>query len=290
MMYDLAVYLPGGAVLLVVCKFIVESLLGHPIVPTLIPKDGDSINLVIRAILWVSASYLAGHLGAFASTYLIEKFVHNSLGYPSDIWLETEKQNGPIGKYQDLREIFTDKIHNTRLNLVSIAILILQIPAFLPIIFFYFVKPFGFYAPKIPSNLLPAVQKQFCKLHIDVKIEQGSRWEKLVEHFVANHCPLAYTRMYNYLVIYGALRLISFILLLVCWYLTIDDLLVKFNHGQNFTINYVRTLFYFSMSGIYIVSVMAFAKFNRRYFEETILAFILAPNSLKELVGGPRIS
>lgn len=287
-MYDLAVYLPGGAVLLVVTRYVIESLTGLSLGAGLLPATSDSISLVVRGIVWISASYLAGHIGAFASTYLIEKFVHNSLGFPSDIWLENEQTTGSGDRSAILRKIFTNRIKNSDSSLVSYIILLSQIPAWMPLIIFRIVKPFGFYSPKIPLKLLDAVEKRFALLELEVKVEKGSRWEKIVEHFVANHCPLVYTRMYNYLVIYGALRLISLIILIICWYMMLHDFQNKMHYGFKF--GYIETLSFFTATFVYIISVMAFAKFNRRYFEETILAFLLAPNGLMEPRVGPRVS
>jgi hypothetical protein len=285
-MYDLAVYLPGGAVFLVILRALFEAATGQSLHLESMPNGDDTISLIIRATVWLSASYLAGHLGAFLSTYVVEKFVHNSLGYPSDIWIKYEIRNAENWSGNILRQVFTENIARTKLNFVSIAIILAQIPAFIPILFFYIVKPFGFYSPKLPFQVLPAVRSQFEKLDFDINVKQGSRWEKVVEHFVANHCSLAYSRMYNYLVIYGALRILSLLLLILCWSFLVRDIYFKYNGG---IVSWSNTFVYTALSCSYILAMMAFAKFNRRYFEETILAFVLAPSSLFSPRSEPRI-
>jgi hypothetical protein len=270
----------------VVARALYEAATGQPLHLEAMPQGDDAIAIIIRATIWLSASYLAGHLGAFVSTYLIEKFVHNSLGYPSDIWIKFEIRNFEGWSGNILRKIFTENIKNTKINFVSILVIFAQAPALVPILFFYLAKPFGFYSPKLPLQILPAVRKQFEKLDLDIVVKQGSRWEKVVEHFVANHCSLAYTRMYNYLVIYGALRILSLILLMLCWAFLCRDIYIKCNGG---VFSLQVTLEYMSFASGYILAVMAFAKFNRRYFEETILAFVLAPTSLFSTRSEPRV-
>jgi hypothetical protein len=79
--------------------------------------------------------------------------------------------------------------------------------------------------------------------------------------------------MYNYLVIYGALRSLALLILVYLWYILLSDLWLKAHSTFKFDL---KTTIVFNLgSVIYVLAVMAFAKFNRRYFEETILAFLL---------------
>ena len=276
-MYDLAVYLPGGAIALLIAKFAFESIFGSTLHLPFNPEDGDTIGVAVKAVIWLSASYLAGHLAAFISTYVIEKLVHNNLGFPSEIWLELENSDEDLSSHsQFLRGIFTRNLRNFQKNLVNYVIVISQIPAFIPILLFLIRKPFGFYSPKLPVGVLNDVKFRYKEIGIDIPIKNGSRWEKIVEHFVANNCDSAYARMYNYLVIYGALRLLSLLILMVMWSILIIDC-IDFFRFKNVVMDYQELSILFTLSWTYILAVMAFAKFNRRYFEETIMALLLAP-------------
>lgn len=280
-MYDLAVYLPGGAVLLIILKSVLRAFASSEydaISAALMPNANDTIGLVIRSVIWLSASYLTGHLAAFASTYAVEKPVHHYLGYPSAVWLDFEEK-AELGKIAEiLKKIFQKRVQQAFSGFyrdpVQILVLILQIPA-IPIFFMIYKKgAFGFYSPKLPLGLMNDVRRHYDKIGVEIKIGSGTRWEKVVEHHVANNCALAYTRMYNYLVIYGALRLLAFIMLLIMWAAIVETGYNYFNGYQEF--DFLRTSFIIMAVVAYAFSVMAFAKFNRRYFEETIMALVLA--------------
>ncbi|AUX68713.1 hypothetical protein CHX26_03580 [Porphyrobacter sp. HT-58-2] len=280
--YDLAVYLPGGAILLVLAQYSLETILGSPALAQVNHFGSDLVNTVILAILWISASYLAGHLGAYLSSIFIEKFVHTALSYPSNVWIKKEEYTAAgISCDQFTKSFLTQKISEAwnkhRSRLTSIALFVFLFPIWLPLSFFIWLKPVSFYDPKLPEGLLPDVRSEFSKISRTVKVEEGTRWEKMVEHHVANNCPLAYQRMYNYLVIYGALRLLSFIMIIAGWVIIVKSV-VAFFSVDGWVLSYRRSALYFAASiGAYF-AMLAFAKFNRRFFEECILALLLADN------------
>ena len=225
-MYDLAVYLPGGAVILVLAKAALEAITGQNFdvfTGSLQLRDGDTIGMIIHAILWLSASYLAGHLASFISTYVVEKPVHNYFGYPSAIWLDFEQQARPGSIAEDIRKIVRTTYKRSwtegRKDIVQIGVLLIQLPALIFFAGIFKRGAFGFYSPKLPLGILGDVQAKYAAIGVSVEIKNGTRWEKIIEHHVANNCPIAYGRMYNYLVIYGALRLLSLILITLCWYI-----------------------------------------------------------------------
>ena len=119
------------------------------------------------------------------------------------------------------------------------------------------------------------VKVAFKKVSITIPVAEGTRWEKLLEHYVANNCPLAYQRMYNYLVIYGALRLLAFILALAAWVIVIKSALVLFEPAA-WEFSMRRFILYGGASAAGYMAILAFAKFNRRFFEECVLALLLA--------------
>lgn len=280
-MYDLAVYLPGGAVILVLTKAAMAAIFGldFPMAGVVQNGSADSIGIIIRAVIWLSASYLAGHLASFISTYIIEKPVHHYFGYPSSVWLQFEenaRKGVLIEAVKDImRNNFKKSLAITKKDIVQIIVLLFQIPAFIWFSIVFWRGAFGFYAQKLPLGIISKVRSKFRGIGINIPIESGSRWEKIIEHHVANNCPLAYNRMYNYLVIYGALRLLSLIMISICWFIIIFSIKNKFTSGD-ITIEWGLVIIWLFASVAYTMSVMAFAKFNRRYFEETIMALLLA--------------
>lgn len=280
--YDLAVYLPGGAVLLLIVQAILNALIGFSSPPPFIGTGSDSVDVLLQGVFWLSACYLTGHLGAFISTYSVERLVHDVLGFPSDNWMERETYvaNGVQGK-KAIKKIINDNMSSYRPSFSSVIVLCFQSALLIPILIFIIFRPVGFYSPKIPDGLSTDMAIKYRKLKCSVPFEKNTRWEKIIEHYVANNCPSAYVRMYNYLVIYGALRLLSLILLISCWGILIFDLKKKIDGNFNFDFNI--TTVYFATKFACFLSMMAFAKFNRRYFEESVLAFLLAPHIVSDV-------
>jgi hypothetical protein len=278
--YDLAVYLPGGAILLVLAQYTLETILGTPAFAPVNHFGSDLVNTVILGVLWLSASYLAGHLGAYLSSICVEKFVHTALSYASNIWIKKEEYTAAgVSGEQFTKNFLTEKtkeaIQKNKNRPTSIALFIFLLPIWLPLYFHHRLKPVSFYDPKLPDGLLGDVRSEFSSISRTVKVEEGTRWEKMVEHHVANNCPLAYQRMYNYLVIYGALRLLCFIMILAAWIIIVKSALALFD-PQGWIFSARRASLFFALSAGAYFAMLAFAKFNRRFFEECILALLLA--------------
>jgi hypothetical protein len=280
--YDLAVYLPGGAVLLLIIQTILTPFFSPTTLPTFIETGDKSVDTLLKGVFWLSLCYLTGHLGSFISTYSVERMVHDVLGFPSDNWIEREKYvtNGVQDK-KATTKIIKQNISRYRPNFSSLIVILFQSALFLPLVIFFIFKPIGFYSTKLPDGISLDLSIKYNKLKCSVPLEKNTRWNKIIEHYVANNCPEAYVRMYNYLVIYGALRLLSLILLITCWGILIHDASYKIN--GNWNIDLKTNLMYFSATFSCFLSMMAFAKFNRRYFEESILAFLLAPHNVSDI-------
>lgn len=291
--YDIAVYLPGGAVILVILATTLEAWFpSYEAFPALIFGDGN-VGDVIRAVFFLAISYLTGHVASFVSTYLIEKFIHNNIGFPSEIWIKSEDSYASSGFSQGMmKPIFREKISNRNATWVAKAIIFAQVPAFHFILICKHLLPFGFYTPKIPLGIKKKVITKFDKLNTGIAVSAETRWEKIVEHHVANRCPSAYARMYNYLMIYGALRLIALTMLMLMWLAIIQSLWMiatKFLYDADIVFDIGLAIQMFFLSCVYTVCLMAFAKFNRRYFEESILGFLLSDAEIHEVHSGPAI-
>lgn len=182
-MYDLAVYLPSGAIGLLLAEQILDGLFGFSLPLSVGTPSDTTVGQVITAVIWLSASYLAGHIIAFASSYVVEKYVHNKLGYPSDIWLATEGLllHG-FPRKNIFKKLFRRNIRHSPQYWVPRLLELLQAPAIIPLTLIQFARPFGFYSHKLPYDLLPNIKSKFVRLDTGIATEPGSRWEKLVEH------------------------------------------------------------------------------------------------------------
>ncbi|MCL6250117.1 hypothetical protein M3P36_03520 [Altererythrobacter sp. KTW20L] len=277
--YDLAVYLPGGALLTLIGRYVLDEVFGFHVGGLDALVGDDAVGLAIKAITWLSVSYLLGHLGAFISTYTVERVVHRFLGYPSDNWLEREKLvNGGQANEKEIQKTLLSKTLSVGRKDFGISaslslIFLLPLPPF--VVAFLIFKPVGFYSAKLPEAIYSDLRQRFKLLGVSVEVQRGTRWDKIVEHYVSNNCAGGYVRMYNYLVIYGALRLLAFVMTLLLWVIIISDFKQIFEIGYDFHLG--KTIAFFGLSGATFMSMMAFAKFNRRYFEESIMAFLLTP-------------
>lgn len=198
------------------------------------------------------------------------------MGYPSEIWWDIDQKFNETGEISEatLKEIYLKRIRKYKCDsLASFIVLFSQFPALPLYLFMVKFRVYGFYTPKLPYELSKPLEKKMEERNIPVSLNSNNRWAKLVEHYVANNFSSSYTRMYNYLIIYGALRILAFINLAILWHITLVNIYHQYNYGLSFQFSY---FFQYCLSAtIYVASVMAFAKFNRRYFEECILAFLL---------------
>lgn len=276
--YDIVVYLTTGFLALVATSFIILPHLGLDSAIVEVSKQPSFIYSIIAFISFLLASYVYGHLIAFISSYVIERLVHSFLGYPSDVYF-TLATNGKV----DDRTVFISSVKSYRFSLVSFGLILLSLPAIPVYVGIYLIGAFGFYYPKIPFALLPKLKERIKSLNLGVECAIGTRWIKVVEHYVANHCPVAYVRLYNYLVIFGLFRsvsLMSLCLLWAFWILIIFHNITFEFAGKSWTLalnlGWAGAIFAFAvLSAVHVLNVMAFCKFNRRYFEEAVLAFLL---------------
>lgn len=278
--YDLVVYLTTGFITLVAAIFIILPSLGADAAIVTASKQSSFIYSAISFIFFLLASYVLGHFIAFISSYVIERFIHSFLGYPADVYLKLVERGVP-----DDRSVFTDSISSKKWNIVSILILIINLPAVPGYWLISKIGAFGFYYPKIPFEICQSLKDRVEKLDLGIKCEIGVRWIKVVEHYVSNHCPTSYARLYNYLVIFGLMRSVSLISLSCLWgyiLLALFKISPDFQFaGQEWKLQFqpgiiVGILVFCVLTGAHIMNVMAFCKFNRRFFEEAILAFVLA--------------
>lgn len=297
--YDLAVYLPGGAIILV----LVASALGIDASNSFINFElskNATVNAVIEGLFWFSASYLTGHLAAFLSTYVVEKPVHNWLGFPSQNYELREREfqkvlgrksrkNFGESDLKKFRENVTEeqkrKLKEYSWSASSIIGLCANAPLALHILAFQFFAPLGFFNNKIPLGYSKLVSNRISEYGLGEEPMRDSRWHKLLEHIVANNFPSAFNRMYNYLIIYGALRLLALILLGATWWAvirfpySIDWATAEFWRENAISDAVAASIMAWAplvlVSTTYCFCVMAFTKFNRRYFEESVYAILV---------------
>jgi len=275
--YDLTVYFGMGILALPLCYTIFVAPFGFYFPKFPVPFKSEFTNSAVSVIAVLFAGYALGHIIAFLASYFVEKFLHRNYGFPSDLYIEQcNNQLLKISRPMNGFPIFSSPI--------SVIINGFHLPL-LPIylVVHNFTK-LGYYSPKLPLEFRDVVIEKFVQLRLNIAVEENTRWSKIVEHYVANNCPNGYARMYNYLVISGVMRSVAFLSILYCWfYLAHGIISTQFDQaGYLASIHFknIESPFYFFVGYILVssfasLSMMTFAKFNRRFFEEGVQSFLL---------------
>ncbi len=279
--------------------------------PTIaMPVSKSEIWLVLNGVILVSIAYFMGHIISYISSMTIERYVHRSFGYPSTVFLRTCGHTDilPADETKELKkvhenDVFSNKFLSNGSKISGIILLLVMLPLWPGMELIKRYGKFSFYRSNIDAGLLPLIKIKFQSLGTGIAISHNTKWPKIIEHFVANNCPLGYARLYNYLVIYGALRSMALIMLIFTWMFILDKARTLYYRvalsvdgvpqisiaGKNFKTaiennesltrapfdSILLALLHFVI--IIIISsfvLMAFCKFNRRFFEESIFAFL----------------
>lgn len=277
--YDLAVYFGIGILSLPFAKTYVAQPLGLQFPGSALEFRSPFVDSAIEALVALFAGYAIGHVIAFLSSYFVEGFIHKWLRYPSDVWLSICKSP----RQRQGRVIYTN-IASVKLTRASVVSAIFHIPLYPWYAVVHATGFFGFYTPKALPELLVHIKRRMSELGFDVAINHGSYWAKILEHYVANNCPQGYARLYNYLVIFGVLRSLSLLAILYTW-VALLKLVIQGSHDASgkivalswsSEIGWTPLASYFVLSLFSTFTVMGFAKFNRRFFEEAVYAFVLS--------------
>lgn len=153
----------------------------------------------------------------------------------------------------------------------------------LPILFtVFFLKWFDYFRTRVPPRVLAQVRKETLRRGYG-RVALHTRWFKAVEHDVINNHSRATARMYNYLVISGLFRSLSFLFVMCAWaevyyaaHVLIDQhhLIRPLLADVVSPITPLATIAAFNV--IFAFALSAYVKFSRRYVEEALFAFVLA--------------
>ncbi|RYG96611.1 MAG: hypothetical protein EON58_11695 [Alphaproteobacteria bacterium] len=228
--------------------------------------------------------YVLGHIIAYCSSLTIEKAIDLYFGkISSAIILSTwsESVDRPELRQAWRADRRAHAFRRGKLIQNSIRTLIVA-PAVPLVLLVNFIGGFDYYRSRVPRRLVFQAREKLIAMGYG---PAGLRdpWFKVLEHVIINNCPTATARMYNYLIIGGIFRSISF-LFLVCIWFEIYFFIHYIFHGHYF----VKALmsdglspYYHAATFVILYSVFGFClasymKFSRRYAEEAIFAFVLA--------------
>lgn len=213
-------------------------------------------------LLFIIVSYIVGHFVSFLSSITVEKYAIWVYGYPSKYLLNI-KHDG-----------FFNKSHPTTKMAKRVIIAIFLLPITVLYLFLDWLLNFSILKGRpldqsvislIEQHARKAVDKmdiENTQLAFDTKNED---FFTILYHYVLERNRNHYSKIQNYVALYGFLRCITLIFVLLFWVLifAIDRIPVS-------TILYIIILA--SISFISYVFFLAFKKFYRRYSQETLLA------------------
>lgn len=220
-----------------------------------------------KLLIFIIISYTIGHLLNFISSITIEKYALWTYGYPSKYLLG-----------------FSSPKYHENFSFSKFFLLIIILPVSISdLIIGELFKFKKFYTKKLDELLIQIIKNKSLvlidKLHKKQLIDKDGNVMKLRDydffriyaHYTYENSKNHQFKMTNYVVLYGFLRTISFIFVLLFWYILTKVIIIKYSTETD-NIDYSNYHFFLILS-IFVsyISFMAFMKFYRRYTLEGLM-------------------
>ncbi|MBT1898731.1 hypothetical protein [Enterobacter hormaechei] len=209
-------------------------------------------------------AYIIGHAIAICSAFLVEKYMNDTLQYPS-IYL--------FGKLNNDFKEQANRVH--RSTIICIITKIILLPLFI-LDRIFFDNPYSKALPKdLASTLWSKLEQSYKKIFsVDLsKLKnkyalQGDLF-RLAYHYSYEHSSNHQPKIQNYVALYGFCRNVCLVFLLFSWvaFITLSINIIT-NEGLWF--NFLSTLTMLLMTYVFYCG---FVKFYRRYTLEVFMAF-----------------
>lgn len=285
--YDIVVYFGGG---LFSIPFFLRYLfkpLQMQIPSTKVAIGGILTQDIVSALVALFSIYILGHLIAYLSSQMIEGFSDRFFGKISRSIILTayisNKNRNKIIRLIILRQI--KSIPYDKAIFATIVRSLFHLPMIIHYAIVIIMGIFGYLGTRLSRDIIELTRvKCATSFRGLININASSNWFKAIEYHVINNNPAASARMYNYLVIYGLFRSLSFVFLASSWVLVFC---IFVNYKWNISI--IEKFFdvgYKMSCAIELTIVTTLSlfcsfcliKFKRRYIEEAMLAFALTEN------------
>lgn len=275
-LYDFLGYAIPGGVALIFTWIVTHSEIYS--LSNIITLDDELFDLVSwnNILILVLASYLIGHLIAFVSSLTIERFAVWNYRYPSRYLMQKEKPNIIRSSYFTKHVFWKMKAQAIwRLLLIvvlmPISVLSLVLGRWLRLNNFV-IKPFDNYmqeAVKAKTRTLLnhlGLSKYNSISHGYVDIN------RIIYHYVYEKNERQAKKMDNYVALYGFLRSISLIFVVLSHYLFYYGIINLATIREFHTASYIFLLI--AIACITYVFYLSFMKFYRRYTVEIFMSLV----------------
>lgn len=255
-LYDFLGYFIPGATLLYMYMFFLSFSTSNNDVNLKDCFIKDNIKLE-NFLFFIIISYAIGHLTNFLSSVLIEKYANWIYDYPSKYLLKLHKE-------------FKFKTISIKRIFIFICILPVSI---LDLLFGQLLKFKNLYVHHLDDFLIYSI-----KTKIDIIINKliphdqtnkipkeigGYDFFRILQHYAYEQTQNHQSKLINYVVLYGFLRSMTFICVILFWFLIYIKIFVNSNN-----IPFEYLLITIAISYIFF---MAFMKFYRRYSLEVMM-------------------
>ncbi|ELY2747047.1 hypothetical protein SMC38_003498 [Cronobacter sakazakii] len=263
--YDFLGYLIPGGVFLYLLYFCGVALDWDMILQLakFLKNQANIISILDYASL-ISAAYILGHFVAIASAFFIEKYMNETLEYPSIYLFSNINNNYKSNKKDTLSK--------------KIKYIIIELFLF-PVVTLDFITCKLLYSRDLPEKLATTlwdkIEKRFTT-DLNVAQNQLSNIKgldgdlfRLAYHYTYEYASHHQGKIQNYVALYGFCRNICFVMTIMFW---ISVYAVFYNI---FTDNYLyySVLALISTSVLLYVFYCGFVKFYRRFTLEVLMAF-----------------
>lgn len=244
----------------------------------------DIAQEAISILSLLFSVYVLGHVIAYCSSLFVEKFIDKFFGKISSAIIlsnfgSPENNEKYILRWRKKRFNHAFRAGRKFQNTLRVVICLPIIPLIYAV---NWTGGFNYYRSRVPSIVIEKVKAKMEKEGLGA-VGLASPWFKILEHRVINDHPLATARMYNYLIISGIFRSITFLFLccmIVEWYAVAHAI---FDSGhfvvkplmsdRNDAVMHLLTIVgLYALIGFCVASYM---KFSRRYAEEAIFCYAL---------------
>jgi hypothetical protein len=242
------------------------------------------VSTLVTTLTVLFSVYILGHIIAYIGSQFIEKLMDSFFGKASTIILlgSTVRQGSLNTMIREQLRKGVAKNFTKSTWLSGLVRCLSHLPALPSYALIFIFGVFGFYRTRVSDEVIKVADEKVKTLsahHASVKVD--TQWFKPLEAIVINNNPGATARMYNYLVISGLFRSVCTILLASLWFEFVyliakawgldapEGLLMLGNKTLLF-----QFISYASLSLVYVFSLFSYLKFQRRYVEDAIFAFV----------------
>lgn len=274
--YDIVVYLGVGIFAL---RFVDRYTLKTWKFPAFGPElftansaEATYLQPVLTVLSFIFAVYILGHGVSYASKLLIQPLSHWVFGSPYEL-ISCQKTRGLTAK--DGYGANTTKRQQILTCILKTACFTASLPVIL--LLYVLVQPFksaDLIKSRIPEKTVDwIVPKLEALFSIEgMKSCDIPKWGVAIEYHCYQNLPSAANQMYNYLLISGLLRSVSFMFLMSIWCEIAGKLIPRYALSTNLR-NWGALL---AVYVAFFVSFFAYAKFYRRHAEEAVMGVAVA--------------